>query len=125
WPGNVRELAHIIEGGLNLMDQETIIRTRHLPAHMGMLRDRAQDTGPQHTDGPIPNRHPAVQGSSPPPPPVFPMSAQTRENEISMIREALGHTRGKPSAAARRLGISPQLLNYKLNKYGIDRHAFT
>ena len=31
WPGNVRELEHIIEGSMNLIEDETIITAFHLP----------------------------------------------------------------------------------------------
>ena len=31
WPGNVRELEHIIEGSMNLVEDENIITAFHLP----------------------------------------------------------------------------------------------
>lgn len=34
WPGNVRELEHIIEGSMNLIEDETIITAFHLPTSL-------------------------------------------------------------------------------------------
>ena len=31
WPGNVRELEHVIEGSMNLVEDENIITAFHLP----------------------------------------------------------------------------------------------
>ena len=33
WPGNVRELEHLIEGTMNVIESQDIIRIRHLPRH--------------------------------------------------------------------------------------------
>ncbi|MBF0530057.1 MAG: hypothetical protein HQK55_12465, partial [Deltaproteobacteria bacterium] len=41
--------------------------------------------------------------------------------EIEFIQDALTISHGNVTKAAQRLGISPQLLNYKLKKYFIDR----
>jgi len=46
WPGNVRELEHIIEGAMNIVNGEHMIRLKHLPNHvMKLLRksDNASD----------------------------------------------------------------------------------
>ena len=123
WPGNVRELEHIIEGSMNLVDRDTSIRPRHLPPHMEMffrqVPGQPRETGDLSADGiPLPS-------GSPDDKPGMSLAEKKRKNEIAMIRDALSRTRGKPSAAARLLDISPQLLNYKLKKYGIDRRDFS
>jgi arginine utilization regulatory protein len=43
---------------------------------------------------------------------------------MSLIKDALEKTSGKPSASARLLGISPQLLNYKMKKYQISHKKY-
>jgi DNA-binding NtrC family response regulator len=45
-------------------------------------------------------------------------------SEITAIAAALTDSRGNAAQAARRLGISPQLMNYKLKRLGIDRRDF-
>lgn len=99
WPGNVRELEHVIEGGMNLVDKSDTLKNRHLPSHLALFfKDRSAE-------------RPSLSQTS-------------RDNERGQIRQALGSSFGRPSAAARILGISPQLLNYKMKKYGIDRQAY-
>ena len=44
------------------------------------------------------------------------MDRALAEFEISLIKQAIGETKNL-TAAARRLGISKQALNYKMNKY--------
>jgi arginine utilization regulatory protein len=44
--------------------------------------------------------------------------------EAASIQAALAATRGNAAGAARRLGISPQLMHYKLKRFGIDRLDF-
>jgi arginine utilization regulatory protein len=127
WPGNVRELEHIIEGGMNIVSSNTIM-DHHLPSHLALFSKDRPTGGKSFSDK-------GEAGSSPF---YFPLSpagdeksarvtdrpslAETRKNnELRMITEALTRTSGKPSAAARFLGISPQLLNYKMKKYRLSR----
>ncbi len=123
WPGNVRELEHVIEGSMNLVDRDTLIRPHHLPTHMEMFFRQA----PAQLPAARPEATVGMQFPSPPTPMgqnTHSLAEINRKNEITMIRDTLTQTCGKPSAAARILDISPQLLNYKLKKYGIDRHDF-
>ncbi len=107
WPGNVRELEHIIEGAMNLISRSDTITARHLPSHLALFfKERSRDSGPK----------PVKSGAS--------LPEARKGNEIRLIREALTKVSGKPSAAARILGISPQLLNYKMKKYRINRLAY-
>ncbi|MEX1299993.1 MAG: sigma 54-interacting transcriptional regulator [Desulfotignum sp.] len=108
WPGNVRELEHVIEGSMNLADEkEQQIRPHHLPSHMALFFE--QNT-PAKT---------ASAGEA-----LFSPWGNRQENERQMVLAALQETAGRPSAAAAKLGISPQLMNYKMKKYGIDRRYY-
>lgn len=122
WPGNVRELEHVIEGSLNLIETHMPIRPCHLPAHMDMFFKKNPGSA-LNSSGHKEDKPGETSGSS-----MFqpaPSLAQkNRDNEIRMIQDALARTSGKPSAAARILGISPQLLNYKLKRYRINRKIF-
>ena len=126
WPGNVRELEHIIEGGMNLVGSSNTLKARHLPSHLALFfKDRSQNS--TFSSGRVeasPNLYslPPAGDSRHSQPKDTPSLAETRkDNELRMINQALASTSGKPSAAARILGISPQLLNYKMKKYHISR----
>ena len=43
--------------------------------------------------------------------------------ELRMLREALEATHWRQAAAARRLGITPRQIGYRIRKYGITRQA--
>ena len=44
--------------------------------------------------------------------------------EIELITEALKDTRGNQSQAAKRLGLSKRMIQYKIRLYGIDWQRF-
>ena len=50
--------------------------------------------------------------------------AQTQSVESASIERALQASAGNVAMAARLLGISPQLLHYKMKKYRIDKRMF-
>jgi len=43
---------------------------------------------------------------------------------VELITEALKDTNGNQTAAARRLGISKRIIQYKIAQYGIDYRRF-
>ena len=136
WPGNVRELEHIIEGALNIIGDAETIRLKHLPAY---FRAETQPPVP-----PAPAAHvrvePAPADSSaavaevpenrPEPQTVSGCSGgqslmETCGNvEKDLLQKALADSRGNVTNAARQLGISRQLLHYKLKKFQLDRKTF-
>jgi len=95
WPGNVRELENAVERAVILSRNGTLkISHDTLPA------GAALGTG---------------------------MDAQleTRENEL--IEQALRESRGRvagPNGAARRLGVAPSTLEFRVKKLGIDKFRF-
>ena len=94
WPGNVRELENVLERAFVLCDGGRI-RVRDLP-----FRSRAD---------------------SPPgwfPPGVVPLREAVELLERELIRRALEESGGVKQEAARRLGLKPSALYYKLEKYG-------
>ncbi len=100
WPGNVRELQHLIEGAMNLMDDERLIEAAHLPL-LQMSRRRASPGIAAH----------AASGT---------LTEKLRAFEESCIREAVDRHHGNVMRAARELGISRQSLQYRLRKYRED-----
>ena len=111
WPGNVRELEHVIESAMHLVVNGNILKTHHLPAHLSLLVEEQiimnKDKSKKKT-----LKKPTI------------LSEIRTENEFSLIHQALKSTHGRPSDAARLIGISPQLMNYKIKKYKINRLEF-
>src|SRR6202051_3327363 len=96
WPGNVRELQNIIERGVALSTAATL------------------DAADIYLDDPA-KRSPA-SGSSPY---VLPSGVTLEQWEDEAIREALRHSNGNKSQAARALGLSRNALRYRLSKLGV------
>ncbi|CAB1075462.1 Arginine utilization regulatory protein RocR [Olavius algarvensis Delta 1 endosymbiont] len=136
WPGNVRELEHLIEGTMNVIEAEDIIRMRHLPRHFlppefTVLTEQASGAAAGGRDDAA-----GASGISHPPIDEFatdglrkkttPESLLGRQKarEKELINLALLESGGNVSRAARKLDISRQLLHYKMKKYGLVRGSY-
>ena len=132
WPGNVRELEHVIEGAINVVTNTKIIERRHLPSHLTSWHHLYKRSKTNQPPEPKPVREPQVEKYHH----HIPMHAnKTFENEGSpsglravqaeqeknMLMEALMKFEGNITKAARSIGISRQLFNYKINKHSILR----
>ena len=95
WPGNVRELQNSIERAVLLCDEETI------GAHVLTLEGRAEGDAVKAGD-----------------------TMNLEELERGAIQQALRAARGVQKDAADLLGITPRVLNYKIQTLGIDWKAF-
>jgi arginine utilization regulatory protein len=128
WPGNVRELEHVVEGAMNVVGERPSIGLGDLPPYL--LHARRPGASASLAAG---EEETARAGKSPA---VLPPSRDgsgavgvglkrdQEERERQALEDALSVARGNVSAAARRLGISRQLLRYKMGKHGLDRRAF-
>jgi Nif-specific regulatory protein len=98
WPGNVRELANVIERAV-VVCNEQVIHAHHLPPTL----QTAEAT----------NTRPA---------------ANLRESlttfEKDQLQDALKSARGNRAKAARLLGTTERIFNYRVKKYGIDWRRF-
>ncbi len=99
WPGNVRELENVIERAIILADGD-VIHGRHLPPSLQM--NRYAPVREVHGD----------------------FLVRVRNFEIELITEALKDAGGNQAAAARRLGITKRMIQYKIHTYGIDWRRF-
>lgn len=135
WPGNVRELEHVIEGAVNLVGSADLIEACHLPTTIHLtatLPPHAQATGrvdPHYPDNTIPLAPPPLSvvfasASQPVAGASSPLATIQAETESRSIRAALGQFQGNATRAAKHLGISPQLLHYKMKKHAINRKDF-
>lgn len=102
WPGNVRELENILGRALITMPfAEKVIRPSYLP---------------DLPDGPAPGAAvaPDVAGRALPT-----LEQVVGAAERAALAEALRQSGGNKTAAARRLGIAPRTLYYKLERYSM------
>ncbi len=126
WPGNVRELENAVEAAINLAsDRDELIDMSHLPGYFRSEDDVISKTRISEFS-PLPVRHglffPPSMGSPEEKGRSLVESQSAREEEL--ICGALRERRGNVSEASRDLGISRQLLHYKMKKYGLDRKKF-
>jgi len=92
WVGNVRELMHVIERATLLVDG-AVVEARHLgvPGLVGPSEAAAEAAGA-----------PGLEAA-----------------ERQLIQQALADAHGNVSGAARRLGVSRELLRYRARKHGL------
>ncbi|HUI92507.1 MAG TPA: sigma 54-interacting transcriptional regulator [Chitinivibrionales bacterium] len=95
WPGNVRELENVMERAV-LVASENVINGRDLPPTLQMKEPGQQ--GPRKND--------------------FDSMVAAYEREI--ITDALKDARGNQSKAAAILGTTKRIIQYKIQKLGID-----
>jgi DNA-binding NtrC family response regulator len=95
WPGNVRELQNSIERAVLLSDEETI------DAHNLTLEGRTQGESVMAGD-----------------------TLNLEELERGAIERSLRATRGVQKDAADLLGVTPRVLNYKIQLLKIDWKTF-
>jgi DNA-binding NtrC family response regulator/tetratricopeptide (TPR) repeat protein len=103
WPGNVRELANLMERVALLTD------ARQVTADQLELRTPRGRPAPRPPDASPPR---ALTSTS--------LEHAAAEAERTRILEALRETRGNISRAADRLGVTRNILRYRLKKYGLD-----
>jgi arginine utilization regulatory protein len=124
WPGNVRELEHLIEGAMNMAGHEEVIGIEHFTPGIECL-EQVDFTCP---DIPFPIQTSPTTPSLEEPVDVLPPSqnlAQTQlDLEKSAIQSALFNAGGNVTTAAKSIGISRQLLHYKIKKHGFFRGDF-
>ncbi len=115
WPGNIRELEHLIEGAMNMVGQDEILGIQHFDSGLDGLERRDSvgiDTAMIH-----PNPYSTVVA-----PENFPRAQKQREE--TAVNAAMVQAGGNVTRAAKILGVSRQLLHYKLKKYGFRRIDF-
>jgi Nif-specific regulatory protein len=99
WPGNVRELENCIERATLLAGGDTI-ESVHLPPSLQMK---------------VIASHSKKQGT---------LASLISTYERSLIVDALKDAGGNQSRAARRMGTTKRIIQYKVEKYGIDVERF-
>ncbi len=145
WPGNVRELEHTIEGSMNIIGTGKVIRLKHLQTHFSNWQDRAhlrsvkipQDKVQQHRSDSereqywsdsVEDGESETERSRG----INHGNASLKNHDINFIKnrydhekniimESLENNNENITRTARALGISRQLLYYKIKKFEIIR----
>jgi len=123
WPGNVRELEHLIEGAMNLVGHEEIIDLKHFSSGADTFEGQAVDA---HLSANYTSELPLSTSS------FSSVMSDTHknlvqiqdDNELRAVINALEMSTGNVTKAAGNLGISRQLLHYKIRKHGLERKHF-
>ncbi|MEH7017443.1 MULTISPECIES: sigma-54 interaction domain-containing protein [Bacillus] len=110
WPGNIRELEHIIEGSMNLIEDEEMITTSHLPTRFYELTKNELNIHPPLTRWETDNSDHTSRN----------LKNTIKEMEKEYIVQILNEHNGNISQAAKYLGLSRQNLQYRLKKYGLN-----
>ncbi len=98
WPGNVRELENTLERAVLVADSDVI--HGH---HLSPILQTAEASG-------------TVISAS--------LAEAVGAFESNLIQDALKTTRGNRARAARLLGSTERIINYKIRRYGIDPRRF-
>jgi arginine utilization regulatory protein len=126
WPGNVRELEHLIEGAMNMAGKEETIGIEHFTPGLDCLEplDFTTRETPFPLSGSLGDPWDEKPDQSLEPGQTQNLF-QTRANqERSAIKACLLNAGGNVTQASKSLGISRQLLHYKIKKYGFCRADF-
>lgn len=108
WPGNVRELENMIERAV-IMSGSSVINAIDLPPSL----QTAAATGTEA----LPTRQTQAQ-------PGAGLESLTAAFETELITEALKHTQGNISAAARELSTTIRKLHYRIHQLHIDPQQY-
>jgi tetratricopeptide (TPR) repeat protein len=108
WPGNVRELANVMERAVLLVDGP-LVRAESL----GLAIPRARRASPSVDHEKTPTGGPVSMS----------LGQTVEEIERRHILEALHETRWNISRAASRLGVTRNVLRYRVQKYGLFASA--
>ena len=139
WPGNIRQLEHAIEGALNLVNpNEEVLLIEHLPPlfRAGNF-EIAAEPPPVRTATAVPAEYLPPPVPAPYQLPDYGTGAQAeapgelkklktekQQMEFDIIRRTLEDNGFNISKAARQMGITRQLLQHKMKKYGLrSRHG--
>jgi arginine utilization regulatory protein len=151
WPGNIRELEHLLEGAMNMVGHEDVLDVKHFTTGFGSIEPDSLSSTPVLMDDSLKNQAGSaikagqkdasrrrtllqemteiqvpisdIMGSRPEPGRKSLAQVQA-EQEKKAISQVLDSTRGNVTQAAKELGLSRQLLHYKLKKYNLVREKF-
>ena len=105
WPGNVRELENCMERAV-LTATDDCVHGHNLPPSLQAVRNTAATPGGLNLG----------DDSS-----TLEVLLANYEREI--LQDAIRKNDGNLSAAGRKLGLSPRMMNYRMNRLGIKKES--
>ncbi|WDP90050.1 MAG: sigma 54-interacting transcriptional regulator [Desulfobacter sp.] len=121
WPGNIRELEHLIEGAMNMAGQDEAMGIQHFGPGLDCLEHMDTECmDPAITMITQPPQLPVHEAAEPP----ENFTRTQKQREETAVKAAMTKAAGNVTRAAEILGISRQLLHYKLKKLGLRRVDF-
>lgn len=136
WPGNISELEYMIEGAMNVIEAADIIKLHHLsqlflPSGFSRLSKKMTNLtlncrlnyGPEEEILKLNTDMNSVDQPNTKATQTNLLQLQ-KDREKQLIHKAISVSYGNVSLAAQRLGISRQLLHYKMKKYGLQRSNY-
>jgi arginine utilization regulatory protein len=126
WPGNIRELEHLLEGALNIIGFDEELSLKYFSAAIDTMdNDPGRATAhPPTNPAPVHSTTKLQQNNDNLPISQRNLPESQSRLERRTLHEALSATNGNVSQASSVLGISRQLLHYKMKKHGIRREHF-
>ncbi|MCF6248020.1 MAG: sigma 54-interacting transcriptional regulator [Desulfobacula sp.] len=110
WPGNVRELEHVIEGAMNIVGTDVVIQIQHLQTHFSNWSVKSKPGRPKRRFEDTLSEDRSTS-----------LGQEKLVHEKNIIKNTLLESKGNITKTARSLGISRQLLYYKIKKFNISR----
>lgn len=125
WPGNVRELEHLLAGLINMAkpDDEVLGFQQLSPHYQCIFEDSASCPGDVLLTGSDQVRISGLNDGDCSAA-GYSLKGRLGQNESALLIQALIKSHGNVAKAARELGLSRQLLAYKMDKYGLARNQF-
>ncbi|MCP3899240.1 MAG: AAA domain-containing protein [Desulfobacteraceae bacterium] len=116
WPGNVRELEHVIESAVNMTgENEKTLKLEH--CYFINLLDKEDNSEYVYCSSSASVEKVRDSKDGQPGIDTFNLAFNQSQLEMNTIIKAIKKTNGNIAKAAKLLGISRQLLGYKLNKH--------
>ncbi len=109
WPGNVRELFNVIQRAAMLCEGDEIT-----PGDLAIRAGRAAQNGPPGSGGMSPGELVFDFESGP---------HKAEDVERALMLQALEHTRGNVSKAARLIGMQRSSFRYRIERYGLEEQV--
>jgi arginine utilization regulatory protein len=110
WPGNIRQLKHLIEGIMNLIDNEKVIKRQHIEPFLININKESTDEISIDEESTVGGQQYKKESSLP---------ERLDDIEKDIIIKTLEETRYNVTEAAKMLGIKRQSLQYRMEKYDI------
>ncbi len=118
WPGNVRELRNVIEGAFAFAENDKI-SAAEIPVYLRKQCEKIRLTGGSFSTGSASlGGRPSAAASAQENESFAAETAPFAEVERAIVQDAYAMCGKSLTEAAKKLGISKQLLRYKLSKYG-------